>query len=118
MGTFRVEIAVGDPQARRFELLEALVDSGCTYTVIPANLLRRLGVTPHTQDEFVRADGSVMPYEIGRTWVEVSGRREFTLVVFGPDDAEPLLGAVTMEEVRLTPDLISRRLVPVRGLRK
>jgi hypothetical protein len=32
MGTFRVEIEVGDPGARRFERIDALVDTGATYT--------------------------------------------------------------------------------------
>src|SRR5262245_4632754 len=118
MGTSSVDILVSDPQMARTITLEALVDTGCTYTVVPAHLLRDLGVRPHTSGEFILADGSVMTHEIGRTWVEVQGQREFTLVVFGPDDAEPLLGAVTMEEIRLTPDVVAGELIPVRGLMK
>jgi predicted aspartyl protease len=118
VGTFSVPIAVGDPQARIFEPVDALVDTWSTYTVLPSALLRRLGVEPHTDVEFVLADESVVSYQLSRTWVEVGGRREFTLVVFGPDDAEPLLGAVTMEEVRLTPDIVAGELMPVRGRMK
>jgi hypothetical protein len=36
-------------------------------------------------------------------------------VVFGPDDAEPLLGAVTMEEFALGIDPVRRELTRVRG---
>jgi len=35
MGTFRVEIAVGDVERRHFEPIQALVDTGATYTVLP-----------------------------------------------------------------------------------
>jgi hypothetical protein len=45
--------------------------------------------------------------------VRVDGRQERTLVVFGDDDAEPLLGAFTLEALRLAPDPVGRRLVPV-----
>ncbi|MFQ5880385.1 MAG: aspartyl protease family protein, partial [Dehalococcoidia bacterium] len=47
MGTFRVTIEVGDPQGERFEAVEALVDTGATYSVAPRSLLERLGVRPH-----------------------------------------------------------------------
>src|SRR5206468_11101703 len=41
---FSVRIAVGDPQATRFEDFEAMVDTGSTNTSLPASALRRLGV--------------------------------------------------------------------------
>ena len=31
MGTFRIEMGIGDPQGLRYEYVEALVDSGSTY---------------------------------------------------------------------------------------
>ena len=37
------------------------------------------------------------------------------MVVFGDEDAEPLLGAVTLEEFGLGVDPVRRRLVPVDG---
>ena len=35
MGTFREPIEVGDQAQERLEWLEALVDTGATYTVVP-----------------------------------------------------------------------------------
>ena len=41
MGTFSVQLQVGDPSGQRFEAIEAMVDSGATYLGIdPVN--RRL----------------------------------------------------------------------------
>lgn len=40
MGTFSVLIEVGNPGGNRFEGLEALVDTGATYTVVPSRLAR------------------------------------------------------------------------------
>ena len=39
MGTFSVQIQVGNPSGQRFETIDAMVDSGATYTVLPASLL-------------------------------------------------------------------------------
>jgi predicted aspartyl protease len=46
MGTFRVEIEIGDAAGERWETVETLVDTGAMYTTAPAPLLRRLGVAP------------------------------------------------------------------------
>ena len=44
MGTFSVEIEIGDPAGERWESVEALVDTGATYPVIPRPLLESLAV--------------------------------------------------------------------------
>ena len=114
MGTFRVEIEVGDPEGSRFESIEALVDTGATNTALPAPLRSSLGVTPYTRTVFELADGRDIELEVGRTWVRVDGQQEFTQVVFSTADAEPILGAITLEEMGLAVDPVSRRLLPVR----
>ena len=43
MGTFNVQLEIGDPDGQRFETVEAMVDSGATFTFIPRSLLERLG---------------------------------------------------------------------------
>ena len=116
MGTFQVEIEIGDPQSERFERVSALVDTGSTYTVVPRSLLERLGVKPHERDKFRIADGRIVEEDIGRTWVRLDGRSEITLVVFGEEGTAALLGAYTLEGFRLAPDPVGRRLVPVEGL--
>lgn len=116
MGTFKVQMEIGDSAGERWESLEALVDTGATYTMLPAPLLRRLGVTPYTRDVFELADGRRAQYEIGHGWLRLDGRTVITLVVFGDADAEPLLGAYALEGLRLAPDPVGRRLIPVPGL--
>ena len=112
MGTFSVTISVAaDDQSS--EELEALVDTGATNTVIPADLLQRLGVQPHRTSVFQLAGGREVEMEIGRAWVRVDGQREFTQVVFGPAGSKPILGAITLEEMNLAVDPVARKLVPV-----
>ena len=114
MGTFTVTIEVGDPEGKRFERLEALVDTGSTNSALPASTLRELGVTPYRTGSFELADGTVVEAEIGRTWVRVNGDQELTQVVFSAEGTEPILGAVTLEEMGLAVDPVGRRLQPAR----
>jgi predicted aspartyl protease len=111
--TFRVRIEVGDLERERFEPVDVLVDTGATYTVLPKPLLEELGVVPHTRAPFLVADGREIELEIGRAWIRIENRQEISLVVFG-DSA--LLGAFTLEALRLAPDPVGRRLVPVPAL--
>lgn len=116
MGTFRVTAEVGDPLGQSYEMVEVLVDTGATYTTLPASLLRRLGVTPIARGTFVLADGSKAEREIGQTWMRLDGASYIVPVVFGDDGIQPLLGAVTLEIFRLGVDPVRKRLVPVPGL--
>lgn len=97
--------------------MEALVDAGATNTALPSSLLAELGVSPHTTTVFELADGRELELDIGRTWVRVNGDQELTQVVFAEEGAEPVLGAVTLEEMGLAVDPVKRRLVPVPRLR-
>ena len=116
VGTFQVVIEIGNPAGERYERVEVLVDTGASYTMVPAPLLERLGVAPHVRAPFLLADGRQVERDIGRTWVRVDGRAELTLIVFGDPGTQPLLGAYTLEGLRLAADPVGRRLIPVPGL--
>lgn len=111
MGCFNVLIEVGDPQGSRFELIEALVDTGTFYTVVPAATLRQLGVTPSERVLFELADDRQVEYDIGETTVRLGNRIKTTTVVFGETITKPLLGALTLEEFRLWVDPVKQQLI-------
>jgi predicted aspartyl protease len=48
--------------------------------------------------------------------VRFNGEGTPTIVVFGPEGGEALLGAYTLEGLRLAADPVTRRLIPVPGL--
>ena len=118
MGAFRVEIEVGDREGQRFERLQALVDTGATYTWIPRSVLERLGVQPAEERPFVLADGRQAFYGMTWTMVRLDGKTLPTLVVFGEEGTESLLGVVTLEEFGLGVDAVNQRLIPTPGLLK
>ena len=114
MGTFTVPIEVGDPDGGRFERVNALVDTGALYTLMPASTLHGLGVEPEESESFELADGSVRTYGLGETRVKVEGREITTVVVFGDEGASPLLGAYTLERLRLAADPGNGQLMRIR----
>jgi clan AA aspartic protease len=116
MGTFSVTIEVGDPQGRIWEQVEALADTGATYTWISRDVLDRLGIAPEFRFEFEVADGRVIQRDVAQTRVRVHGEDRITLIVFGDAGSRALLGAYTLEGAGLSVDLVNRRLVRVRGL--
>lgn len=115
MGTFRYRVELAATAAGPFEAIEALVDSGATYTLLPASLLRRLGVQPIDKQRFVVADGREIERDLGEAVVRINGRMRNSVVIFGDEGANPLLGAVTLEEFGLGVDPVGKRLIPVPG---
>ena len=116
MGTFGVSIEIGDFAGSRFEQVDAVVDSGATYTAIPSDTLRRLGVTPQEEAEFILANGQKALYGLAWIRVRLGSREQPTLVIFGDEGSEILLGAFTLEGFRLGVDAVNKRLVPTPGL--
>ena len=116
MGTFRVTIEVGDPAGASYREVSMLVDSGASYSQVPDSILRALGVAPHTRRTFQLADGRQVERDVGQTWIRHNGLEQMTLVVFGTEDSEAVLGAVTLEELGLAVDPLNGRLIPVPGL--
>ena len=118
MGTFRVNVEIGDARGERFEPLEVLVDTGATYMWIPRSVLDRLGVTPAFRFPFILADGRQIDRDMAETRIRLNGQSRTTLVVFGDEGTLPLLGAYTLEGFGLAADPVNRRLIPVPGLLK
>ena len=116
MGTFSITIHAGAPDRGRFEPVDALVDTGASYTMLPARLLRDLGVEVTARRPFVLASGQQISRDVGQTWVRIDGREVMTVVVFGDDAGPTLLGAVTLEEFGLGVDPLGRKLIEVPGL--
>ena len=113
MGLFSVPIEVGNPEGEDFQQVEALVDTGATFTIVPASILHRLGVAPQKSGEFELADGSLHRYGLGETTLCVNGEDVWSVVVFGDEGVGSILGAVTLEILGLAVDPAKKRLFKV-----
>ena len=118
MGTFTTSIEIGDPEGRRWQSVDVLVDTGATFTMLPRSLLEHLGVRPEDKVPFELVDGRSVEFDVGETTVRIGNRVRTTVVIFADNGVEPLLGAYTLEAFLLAVDTVNRRLVPVSGLLK
>lgn len=116
VGTFSVPLEIGDPRGERWERVEALVDTGATYTSLPRDLLERFGVQVSERQAFQIADNRRIELSIGTTLCRLDGRERPIVVVFADSAAQPLLGAHTLETFSLAPDPVGKRLVRVDAL--
>ena len=115
MGTFRVGIEISNMAGGGFERVEALVDTGATYTLLPQEVLERLGVQPRSKRRFILADGREVLYPTAWVNAKINGEVQPTIAVFGEPGCDPLLGALTREEFGFTVDPLRRQLIPVPG---
>ena len=115
MGAIFVTIEVGDARGERFEAVEVMVDTGATFTTVPADLLRRLGASPQRTMPVRLADGSIVEDEICDTAIRLEGQTFFTPVSFGREGEPSLLGVVALETALLAVDPVEQRLIPTIG---
>jgi clan AA aspartic protease len=111
MGLTHVTVTVRalDGSRSRYEA-DFLVDTGATDCLVPAKELKRIKVRPVGRTVYELANGEVHEYPYGLVQIEFMGEVTAGRVIFGPDDAEPLLGATALESVGITVDPANRRL--------
>ncbi len=115
MGITHVEVGIAHPgRPRRTVTVTALVDSGASYSVIPAVMLRRLGIRPHSVRTFTLADGTEIRRQVGDALFIVNGQRGSSPVLFGRSGDSVLLGVVSLEALGLWLDPLKRELRPLR----
>ena len=112
MGRFHYQVEIGDFEGEQFEVLDALVDTGATYTSVPGDVLDRLGVERSEEAPFVLANGATVNLGMGWARIRLDDREQPTLVVFGERGSSILLGAFTLEGFRLGVDAVNKRLIP------
>lgn len=117
MGTFTVKVTLSHPEHRAKQLtLELLVDTGATWSLIPAEAARSLGVEPLETRPVRTADGRRFDLPLSEIRFTIDGRSLTTPCLIGAPDAPALLGAVTLEAFGLAADPVQKALVPVTGL--
>lgn len=112
LGTFRVDFTLRNPTSGQSRALNGLVDTGASYTVIPAGVLEELGVTPLRSVRVRYADGSFAELGLGEAQMELEGMTSTVQVLFGTSGDTFLLGAMALEAFALAADATNRRLIP------
>jgi len=115
MGMTQVRVRVVNlSDTRRSAEVDMVVDSGAIYSVVPAGVLREIGVVPRETKVFGLANGGSVRRDVGNVLYEIGASSGAAPVIFGRRNDSPLLGVVTLEALGLRLDPLRRRLQPLR----
>ncbi len=86
------------------------MDTGAVDCMVPGKHLKALGLKPRGKRIYELADGSEVTLDMTVAEVEFMGEKVGATVIYGPDDAEPILGVTALESVGIEVDPRSQRL--------
>ena len=114
MGITVLKMQVANPAKPKAAVeLEFIVDSGAVYSVVPAGVLKKLGIKPLDKQEFRLADGSAIKRKKGVALFKYAGKIGGADVIFGEKGDSVLLGAFTLSALGLALNPLKRELVPL-----
>ena len=87
-----------------------LVDTGAIDCLVSAAKLAKIGLKPEGKDAYELADGTTVELPYGFARVSFMGSKTVSKVVFGPGDAESILGVVALESTGIGVDPVTRTL--------
>ena len=117
MGKFNVSLTLTGIETGLSETMDAVVDREVIHSIIPANTLARLGITPTGRSY-------VIDLPRGEALVQLHVQVDDCLnpdrgdyhpnipVLFGPDDCQPILGRTALTSLNLAVDPDHDRLIP------
>jgi clan AA aspartic protease len=98
MGLTHVTVTLrASPTARKRYEADFLVDTGATDSMAPGRRLRAIGISPVGRTTYELADGTPKEFAFGTAIIEFMGDITAGRVIFGPDNAEPILGVTALE---------------------
>ena len=115
MGQFYWPVGVRSADGERLETVDALVDTGASYSMFPQSMLERLGVERRYVLPFEQADGSVSDRDVGQALLVINDTESTMRVIFGPENADPLIGSNALQELLLLIDPVGEQLVARAG---
>ena len=110
MGLTHIAVKVCKPGSNETISQTFLVDTGATDSMISASELQRIGVEPVGKRTYELASGERQDFEVGYAEMSFMDDTIQTRVIFGPDDTEPILGAIALELAGLVVDPANERL--------
>lgn len=95
MGETRIQFRVYGSKGKAADL-EAVVDTGATFSKIPESIAVGIGLEAEYETEVELGDGRVIGRKLTLAEMEIEGVRRPVLVAIGEEE-KPLIGYTTME---------------------
>jgi clan AA aspartic protease len=97
----RARLGEIQPESVRSLEVEALVDTGATHLILPADVADNLGLTVMGATTAELADGSLIPTRRVSVQLEILGRDMLTAAYVLPAGTMPLIGQIPLEDLDL-----------------
>jgi len=108
VGETQIQIRVYGADGQAAEL-EAVVDTGVTFSKIPQSIATKLGLEPKYETDVELSDGSVIRRKLTTVEIEIEEVGRPVLVAIGEEE-KPLIGYTTLELLGFKVNPITRRL--------
>jgi clan AA aspartic protease len=119
MGETRIYFKVYGVAGQAVEL-EAVVDTGATFSKIPKSVAAKLGLEARYETEIELADGRITKRKLTLVEIEIEGIRRPVLVTIGEEE-KSLVGYTTLEFLGFKVNPITRKLekaIPIEYIEK
>ena len=84
MGMTKLTVRIANPtDPKRYRDVEFIVDSGATYTVVPKEVLKEIGIRPRSKRQFLLANGDKYERRMGTAEIEYKNIRGGAPLLFG-----------------------------------
>ena len=97
MGLTHVVVKIGNLGSDDLYDANFLVDTGAVESMAPASELRRVGIKPVGKRTYELASGELRDYAYGLAELRFMDEITSTDIIFGPENAEPILGVLALE---------------------
>ena len=115
MGITYVDAEATGPTGKRAPV-RLMVDSGATYSLLPEDVWKAIGLEPTREHSFSMADGTQIARRISECNLSLEHGEGHSPVILGEPGDSGLLGVVTLEILGLVLNPFSRTLHPMRAL--
>jgi len=93
--------------------IEAVIDTGATMSVLPMDLIQKLGLEKIDEVNVRYADNSIKRREVyGWIILEIAGRKAVFDVLAEDEGAQPLIGQIVLERLDLVIEPSRRKVIP------
>lgn len=114
MGLTHVPVTVSNLITSESFTAEFLIDTGASEPMVPAAELKKIGIEPTGKRGYELANGQWAEFEVGAAQISFWDETFPIRVIFGPDDAEPILGVIALKSAGIMVDPKNQTLTKLR----
>ena len=100
----------------KVEEVEAIVDTGSTFTKIPKNVADKLGIEGKEEVKVKIGDGKIISRKLDIVEIEIEGIKRQIYVTIGGESEVPVIGYTTLEILGLKVNPVEKKLEKVTAI--